>query len=127
MLLNWLLSVQVVMIEGRGPATALSRSKVLTKGQRGRLGGMVFLVTLIAMVISGGLAMVIPDSVERLPFIGMIIQQSPSILLAPFYPGVLTLAYFDARVRKEAFDLEVLSTGIGTGTPDVTTSASTPA
>jgi hypothetical protein len=31
------------------------------------------------------------------------------LVLAPLAPAVLTLSYFDCRVRKEAFDLKVLA------------------
>jgi hypothetical protein len=35
------------------------------------------------------------------------------IVLAPILPCVLTLLYYDLRVRREAFDLQILSEQLG--------------
>jgi hypothetical protein len=37
-----------------------------------------------------------------------------SIVLAPILPCALTLLYYDLRVRREAFDLQILSEQLGT-------------
>ena len=34
------------------------------------------------------------------------------LLIYPLFYCVLTVAYYDLRVRKEAFDLEVLASGL---------------
>jgi hypothetical protein len=115
--LNWLFTVQAIAIEGCGASESLGRSKTLTYGRRGRLALLVFLLTLITMAINFGAAAIIPASVSALPLIGSLLQQFPAVLLAPLYPGVMTLAYFDARVRGEAFDLEILARGIGGEAP----------
>ncbi len=36
-----------------------------------------------------------------------------SVITTPFMAAVLVLIYFDLRVRKEGFDLELLSQGVG--------------
>ena len=36
------------------------------------------------------------------------------VLIYPLLYCVLTVAYYDLRVRKEAFDLEVLASGLAT-------------
>ena len=35
------------------------------------------------------------------------------IVLAPILPCALTLAYYDLRVRREAFDIQILSEQLG--------------
>ena len=37
------------------------------------------------------------------------------IVLAPILPCALTLLYYDLRVRREAFDIQVLSEQLGAG------------
>ena len=37
------------------------------------------------------------------------------VVLTPLFSCVLTLLYYDLRVRREAFDLEVLSEQLGAG------------
>lgn len=108
-MLSWLFTVQAVTVEGCGASASLKRSRSLTKGRRGRLGVLLLLLSLINFAIVWGAGAVIPDALRSLPLLGPILAQLPSILLAPLYPGVITLAYFDARVRSEAFDLEMLS------------------
>lgn len=115
--LNWFFTVQAIAIEGCGVSEALKRSKTLTKGRRGRLSVLLFLVTIIVMAINFGVATIIPDALSALPVVGPLLQQFPMILLAPIYPAVITLAYFDARVRNEAFDLEMLSRSIDSSAP----------
>jgi len=36
------------------------------------------------------------------------------IVLAPILPCAITLLYYDLRVRREAFDLQILSEQMGT-------------
>ena len=115
--LRWLFTVQAITVEGLGASASLKRSRQLTTGRRLRLAGLVLLITIITVAINFGAAAVIPNAVLALPVIGPLLRQLPTTVLAPLYPAVLTLAYFDARVRSEAFDLEMLARTIGGGPP----------
>jgi len=104
---NRLINIQVIVIEGKGGVAALSRSKELVKGDGGRVQWPWFLTGLLTAAISLGFTAVIPGS---LPWgLRQALVAVPYLVLAPLTPAVLTLSYFDCRVRKEAFDLKVLA------------------
>jgi len=99
---------------------AFSRSWELTRGARLKVFGTVvvawlisqFLPQLVVGGISGVLGVAGNDSLQ--PFF-VVIASLMGIVLAPILPCALTLLYYDLRVRREAFDLQVLSEQLGTG------------
>jgi hypothetical protein len=106
----------LVLEPGSSPTGALSRSWSLTRGSRWRmLGLLATLVVLlyvpiialgaIATVVfpSGGAGNLTPGLLT-LAVVGVM-----QMLLYPLLYCVLTVAYYDLRVRKEGFDLEVLA------------------
>ena len=119
---------QVVMVEGMGGSKALSRSKSLTEGHRGRIFGILFVMGLLLGLINFGLtlglATILPvQEIMRTPMglvggpinytnfcITVFIQYLLTIVFSSFQSICVTLMYFDLRVRKEAYDLEVLAT-----------------
>lgn len=104
---NRLLNIQVIVVEGKGPVAALTRAKELVKGDRGRVQWPWFLTGVLTTAISLGFTAVIPGS---LPWaLRQALTAVPYLVLAPLVPAVLTLSYFDSRVRREAFDLKVLA------------------
>jgi hypothetical protein len=46
-----------------------------------------------------------------------IINTISSMITLPLYAAVLTIIYYDLRVRKEGFDLSLLARGVGTSAP----------
>ncbi len=99
---------------------AFSRSWELTRGARLKVFGTVvvawlisvFLPQLVVSGISGVLGVAGNDSLQ--PFF-VVVASLLGIVLAPILPCALTLLYYDLRVRREAFDLQVLSEQLGTG------------
>jgi hypothetical protein len=99
---------------------AFGRSWELTRGARGKVFGTwivawlisQFLPQLIVFGISGALGVASNQSVQ--PFF-VVFASLIGIALAPILPCALTLLYYDLRVRREAFDLQVLSQQLGTG------------
>jgi hypothetical protein len=114
-MLSWAFSIQAITIERCGPTAALKRSNALASGRRGRLLLLVLFLSVLNLAIVWGVGAVIPESIRSLPLLGSILLQAPAILVGPLHPAVITLAYFDARVRSEAFDLEILARTIGGG------------
>jgi hypothetical protein len=96
---------------------SFGRSWELTRGARGRVFGLVFVGTLIAGILPqivlsalGGLVTeLLPVAV--LPW--TIVAAALPIVLTPIVPCILTLAYYDLRVRREGFDLQLLSEQLG--------------
>jgi uncharacterized membrane protein len=107
----------LVLEPGSSPTGALSRSWSLTKGSRWRMLGL--LVTLLVLlyvplIALGAIAtLVLPSDPggERLTpgLLTLAVVGVMQMLLYPLIYCVLTVAYYDLRVRKEGFDLEVLA------------------
>ena len=69
--------------------------------------GLLFGATLIASLDNEALAAVIYTLVNTLS----------SLITLPLFAAVLTIIYFDLRVRKEGFDLHLLARGVGSDAP----------
>ena len=76
---------------------------------------LLLFVQLIPSMAAGALAALLPAFDAHIQ-IGVSLMQ---LVLFPLLPVAFTLAYYDLRVRKEAFDLEFLSTQIGMDTDPV--------
>lgn len=105
----------LVLEPGSSPTGALSRSWSLTRGARWRMFGLLVTMALLlyvplvglgavaAVALPGGALGASPGTLT-LAVIGVV-----QMLLYPLLYCVLTVAYYDLRVRKEGFDLEVLA------------------
>jgi hypothetical protein len=107
----------LVLEPGSSPTGALSRSWSLTRGSRLRMLGLVVTIVIllyVPIVALGALATVVlpagagtgalSPGLVTLAVVGVV-----QMLLYPLLYCVLTVAYYDLRVRKEGFDLEVLA------------------
>ncbi len=102
----------VVVLEGvTGPA-ALGRSRELVRGNLGKTALLGFLAWLMAVVIILILRLVIglipwPHILFR-----VFIQNLVGVVVLPIMTAPSILLYYDLRIRKEAFDLQMLSSAI---------------
>jgi MFS family permease len=128
--LMWALTIPVAVLEDTGLRDSVSRSAALTKGFRWR----VFIVYLIFLVITYMVLMVwqipiiaimaaaartskvVPQNMLwaqiALP-IGTFISQC---LVAPLMTIGFSLLYYDLRIRKEAFDLQLMMSSLDSDT-----------
>ena len=121
---GYLMVEQIIMLERPERAiNALPRSWALTKGYKGKLFGLVVILLLFVQLIPSMAAGALAGALAALlPVFDAYIQIGASLLqlvLFPLLPVAFTLAYYDLRVRKEAFDLEFLSAQIGMDTDPV--------
>lgn len=107
-------------------AAALRRSWALTRGYRLKILGLLFLLGVIMMLpwmavtglaaIVGALAAAGGGGGARVAVlvavVGIVLGGLVLFLLQPLLHGVLTISYYDLRVRKEGFDLEVLASSL---------------
>lgn len=118
-LMRFSLALPVLLLEQRGAVDSLARSGSLTQGHRGR----VFLGIIVIFAIALGIntAITVPTAI---PFIfitikgsfmpaWLVIAQSlaggvAGTLTGPLLSIALALIYYDVRIRKEAFDLELM-------------------
>ncbi len=96
---------------------AFGRSWELTKGARGRVFGLVFVAGLISSVLPSlvlsALGALIGQLAPAATIAWTVIAAVLPVVLTPIVPCVLTLAYYDLRVRHEGFDLQLLSEQLG--------------
>jgi hypothetical protein len=110
----------VVVLEGLGPSAAVGRSHQLVSGYWFRVFGTLLLFSLIVAVIQ--IAVVFPFGllfgvVLGASALGQALHQFVSMLasmvLLPLTMTGLIVLYYDLRVRKEAFDLQLMVEQIG--------------
>jgi hypothetical protein len=110
------IATPALVLEGLSPAAAIRRSWDLTSEQVGRAFGVILSLAIVEALI--GIVLGTLVGVLSVPFgisspLGLAVrdlgQLVVSLLEAPILATGLTLFYFDLRVRKEAFDLELLA------------------
>jgi hypothetical protein len=103
----------VLVVEGKKGSKALRRSWKLAKGHFWKILGTLVLAGIMASVVEGILS--VPGAIAFAatgpggwPFLA-IGNSLAAIITTPFTTLITVLLYFDLRIRKEAFDLEVMA------------------
>jgi hypothetical protein len=134
--LMWALTIPVAVLEDKGLRDATSRSSELTKGSRGRIFMIYFLFVVLTYIVyllwevpifaaigifaHGRRPMTAVPVWTQIAFpVGTFLSQC---LVGPLFTIALSLVYYDQRVRKEAFDMQLMmstldSTQSGTPAP----------
>ena len=128
----FVLAPAALVLERSGVFASLRRAAALSRGQFWRILGIALLAQLVAGFASGLLGMpftlagtfgflVVPESAAGLVYVlgtylGLLISYA---VVTPFTASVTVLQYVDQRIRKEAFDVELIagSTSAPAGTP----------
>jgi len=117
-LLSGLLLASVAMVVERPPkaTTALARSWELTRGFKGQVFGTVLVAFLLLLVpriavmtvwaLAGGSANATVPEV-----LGAVLE----VAVYPYLYTVITLLYYDLRIKKEGFDLDLLAAASESG------------
>ncbi len=113
--------VPALLFENLTAARSLGRSRDLVKGFWWKvfgteLIGIVIIPALVQFVISMVFGVILLTSVESAAgnvVVSAIGQLVGSLVTVPLQAAVLTVLYFDLRVRKEGFDLQLLARQIG--------------
>jgi hypothetical protein len=123
----WLLSIQILLVEGTGIRTALSRSRELVAGHWWRVIGIVILLAIIQGVISAffslpatifgfGSLFSDPTGTDVSPLVialDAIGSTAGQIVVGPIGYCAYILLYYDLRVRKEGLDIELAARSLG--------------
>jgi hypothetical protein len=125
MFMTWFFATSsIVCLEGRGGTGAMGRSRELVRGSGWRIFGFLLLTILLQGVLVGPVSvaaeLVLPritDSMALRFTLSTVFQQILGMIVTPFFSAVLVLLYYDLRIRKEAFDLEVLAKNLGVSPP----------
>jgi hypothetical protein len=119
--LRWSLAVPVKILENKDSGDAMSRSTELTQGNRGR----IFVIWFLFFVLSIGISMLLqwPIQIAAGGAKGIAALQHAAVewrvaslvatfisqcLVGPLVTIAFSLVYYDERVRKEAFDLQLM-------------------
>jgi len=117
----WCISLSALLFERRGPFKALGRSYSLIEGR--------FWASLLLLLVSSLIVGIVGSFVAFIPAgIAEVVARENTLVLAvatvvgttlascityPYSAAVLTILYFDQRVRKEGFDVQMLAEGVG--------------
>ena len=108
---SWLVVPIVVVVEGMGPIAALSRAWGLSQGNRWRIIGIQLLLGLLNIVLSALIGGLFAFGQSQQPGVGTLLQSlvnlASTVIWAPVEWIAFTVLYYDLRVRKEAFDLQL--------------------
>ncbi len=125
----YVLTSQTIVIEDRGATEGMARSKSLVAGNFWKVLGLVVVVFLITWIVSyvfnyaGGL--ISQWTGVKDPLLLILIAQPfaliGQVLAAPIGAAAMILLYYDLRIRKEGFDLEMLARSMGSemSIPDI--------
>ena len=118
------LGLPVLIAEDTGPLRALSRAHELGKGGRLRIVGTA-LVAWVLMVLPAigipflfgfGLSLWNPSTAGTIPATQFYLYQAATFLIGglttPFMVAVMVYTYYDRRVRREGYDVELASESI---------------
>lgn len=120
--------IPVLLVEEKRVADSMSRSRALADGNGARiviLIGLVIVVSMVAGMMLGAIAGALISGV-----IGALLYLFCVALVNQFAGVVITLLYFDLRVRKEGYDIELLASTLDAAPgplPQDTTTPSFPA
>ena len=111
------LATPAIIVENQGAVAGMKRSKKLVSGNVGKIFLVMFLAGIISAVISsifsfssgflGGL--LFSDNVTLVLFTNQLLETVGRIVVAPIGAIAGILLYYDLRIRKEGFDLEMLA------------------
>ena len=124
---------QTFLLERLGPGKALSRSSSLINGYGGRVFSCLVMLGIILWVIGLGIKLPLAYVFELALSVGPHLHSQSGVatlkavnqtvallsggithlLLFPFLVSVLTALYYDIRIRKEGFDIELMSRELG--------------
>jgi hypothetical protein len=128
----WSVAVPVLLIEGTGGFKALTRSYDLVKGRWWPVAGTLLVANLLAMFVSTIFGFVlVPLAIAggnktMVALLTGITGAVGSLITTPLIAAVVTVLYFDLRVRKEGFDLQLMAWRMGVPEPQGGFASTTP-
>ena len=104
----------VAVLEDANPVDVVKRTLFLGQGLIGHmfltmlLGGLIYFgIALIAGVLVAVLAAIVPALKD--PNVGAVFQTAAAALVYPLIIAISVVLYYDLRIRREGFDVEMMS------------------
>jgi len=125
-----LFATQAIVLENLGGMDGLRRSWRLVRGSFWRVLGIALVLSILVGIIGTGPVYLISFLTNALPspafaiVINATAQSLINIAVLPLQFAAFTLLYYDLRIRKEGFDLQLMAQqlvpslgGLATGSP----------
>ena len=116
LIVRWCVAIPSLMVEGTKGSKALGRSYELVEKRWGAtfgvlIVGIIFIILLEFLVaLAGeGLGSLADEQTTLYVALVSVMNGIGTIISAPFQAAIVTVIYYDLRVRKEAFDVELLT------------------
>jgi hypothetical protein len=113
-------ALPVLMSEGQRGSNALRRSRALVRGRWWKTALALLVAGLLAFLLAGiietlvaTVSFVDDDNAFVLFLVTAIAGTAGALVSTPFSAAYHTVLYFDLRVRKEGFDLQLLASRLG--------------
>jgi Membrane domain of glycerophosphoryl diester phosphodiesterase len=113
-----MLAVPAAVLENLGPRSSLERSFALTKGSAGRAFLILLLYFVLLMVVATAFTLPAtlgaatarndPAMMRIWMALAQVLNTVGTVLVTPILTIASSVLYFDLRVRKEAFDLQMM-------------------
>jgi hypothetical protein len=118
---RWSVALPALLVERTGPVSALRRSSRLVKGRWWPSAGVLIVSSVMAAIVGGALSALLIGlaSLPSQPSLGLAVLVTTlsgvvtGVITQPFTATVTTILYYDLRVRREAYDLQVLADQLG--------------
>jgi hypothetical protein len=99
-----------VVLEGKGAFGSIGRSGKLSRGRKLHIFGTLMLAYLIFFVVYFAIAII--AAMTGSVVISTVLTVAASIVAYPLFAIVEMLLYYDARVRNEGYDIEMMAEGV---------------
>jgi hypothetical protein len=117
-LLYWGMSfaaIPAVILEDCPPLRAIGRSQQLARGELGRIIWVLGITVVLGYAVlwgeTLGYRLAITAHLLNRP-VGQAVFTVVTSLFSPFVPAVVVVLYYDLRIRKEGFDLELMARSV---------------
>ncbi|MEN6334928.1 MAG: hypothetical protein ABFE01_11750 [Phycisphaerales bacterium] len=115
------LTTSAIVVEGHSAIAGMSRSKALVAGNLGKVFAVGLLAAIIAYLLSFSLGavagllstFVFQGSARAFSYLIFVATILSRTLAIPIGAAAYILLYYDLRIRKEGFDLQMLSRSVG--------------
>ena len=130
----WSVATPALLIENLRGRRALGRSYRLVKGRWWRVAGVLLVANILVIFVAGvvqgvlvGVALSGSGSVLVAVTVVSLAAAISSVLTQPFHAAVVTVLYYDLRVRREGYDIALLAEQLGIEPSELPAGAALPA